>query len=125
MQDEFEERKVEMTKLRFIENAERKKYIEELEYNESITLLKLRLNMLETKCNYKGNYKESQKCHFCNDDDTTEHLLECPEFEYSRQGIKNEDLDIHNPGEILAKYVRQIVKLREEKGFEMKFGKDE
>ena len=60
-----------------------------------------------------------------NKDDTTEHLLECPEFECSRQGIKNEDLDIHNPGEILAKYVRQIVKFREEKGFEMKFGKDE
>ena len=43
----------------------------------------------------------------------------------SREGIKNEELDIHNPGEILAKYVRRIIKLREEKGFQIKFGKDE
>ena len=39
-----------------IEIKERNKYIEELEYNESITLLKLRLNMVETKCNYKRNF---------------------------------------------------------------------
>ena len=125
IQKEFEERKEEMTKLRFVENVERKKYIEELEYSESITLLRLRLNMIETKCNYKGNFVGNQKCHFCSSEDTTEHLLECPEFEWSREGIKNEELDIHNPGEILAKYVRRIIKLREEKGFQIKFGKDE
>ena len=69
-----------MTKSRFIENVERKKYVEELDYNEIITFLKLRLNMVETKCSYKRNFLGKKKCYFCNNNDKTEHLLECPDL---------------------------------------------
>ena len=111
-----------MTKLRFVENVERNKYIEELDYEDSITILKLRLNMIETKCNYKeGNLN----CAICKQtEDKTEHLFDCPEFEMSRRGIKIEDLDIHNPSELLAKYVRRMIEFRKEKGFQIKFGRD-
>ena len=121
---DFQDKKDEMTKLRFIENVGRKTYIEELDYEDSITILKLRLNMIETKCNYKGNFVGNLNCAMCkNVEDTTEHLLECPEFELSRRGIKIEDLDIHNPSETLAKYVRCMIEFRKEKGFQIKFGK--
>ena len=113
-----------MTKLRFIENVGRKTYIEELDSEDSITILKLRLNMIETKCNYNRNFVGNLNCAMCkNVEDKTEHLLECPEFELSRRGIKIEDLDIHNPSETLAKYVRCMIEFRKEKGFQIKFGK--
>ena len=36
------------------------------------------MNMIETKCNYKGQYKNNLKCEMCfEEDDTTEHLLLC------------------------------------------------
>ena len=125
IESEFQKKKTTMTKLRFIESTERKKYLEELDYEDSITMLKLRLNMVETKCNYKGNFKENQKCHFCDDLDKTEHLMECAEFDWSREGIKTQELNFQNPCETLAKYVRMTIKLREDKGFKIKFGNEE
>ena len=123
IKNNFQEKKKEMTKLRFVENVERKKYIEELDYEDSITILKLRLNMIETKCNYKGNFVGNLNCAICKQtEDKTEHLFDCPEFEMSRRGIKIEDLDIHNPSELLAKYVRRMIEFRKEKGFQIKFG---
>ena len=39
--------------------------------------MKLRLNMLELKCNYKGK-ENNEICDLCGDEnDTTEHLFEC------------------------------------------------
>ena len=126
IQNDFQKTRTEMSKLRFIENMEKKEYLGEVEYTDCITIIKIRLNMIETKCNFKGNFGGNLKCHICkNSDDTTEHLLECPEFEWTREGLKKEDLDILNPCETLAKYVRYIIKLREEKGFKIKFGKEE
>ena len=125
IESDFQNKKNEMTKLRFIENTERKKYLEEMDYEDSITLLRIRLNMVETKCNYKGNFLENQKCHFCEELDKTEHLLECAEFGWFRNGIKNDDLDVHNPTETLAKYIKIMIKLREDRGFKIKFGNEE
>ena len=47
-----------MTKLRFVEEFGKKKYLEELDYKDSITTLKTRLNMIEKKYNYKGNSRK-------------------------------------------------------------------
>ena len=70
--------KEEKTKLRFISNFEQEKYLEELQFNESIEMIKIRLNMIETKCNYKGKFKNDLMCEVCKEDiDTTEHILEC------------------------------------------------
>ena len=46
----------EKTKLRFLNDYSLKPYIKNLEFKECITIIKLRLNMIETKCNFKGNY---------------------------------------------------------------------
>ena len=125
IQNDFQKTRTEKTKLRFIENVGKKEYIEKVEYTDCITIIKIRLNMIETKCNFKGNFRGDIKCHICKgSDDTTEHLLECPEFEWTREGFKKEDLDILNPCETLAKYVRHNIKLREENGSKIEFGKE-
>ena len=64
------------TKLRFIKDASLKNYIKELEFSEAVLMMEIRLNMVETKCNYK-NDKANLKCNICNQEDTTEHLLQC------------------------------------------------
>ena len=43
-----------------------------------INIMKLRLNMIDVKCNYKGKYKNDLICPVCKiENDTTEHLFEC------------------------------------------------
>ena len=38
--------------------------------------MSIRLNMVDTKCNYKGMYNDTA-CVVCGEEETTEHLLEC------------------------------------------------
>ena len=48
-----------------------------IDLNTAKSIMKLRLNMLELKCNYKGK-KNNEICDLCGDkNDTTEHLFEC------------------------------------------------
>ena len=56
------------TKLRFVNNFTQEQYLEELEFQDSIKMIKIRLNMIEVKCNYKTmpiiknvNYARSKK----------------------------------------------------------------
>ena len=58
-------------------NWTKKKYLTELEAKEANSIINLRLNMINVKENYK-NSEINTKCEFCESDDTTEHLLECP-----------------------------------------------
>ena len=121
----FQESKQEMTKLRFIEEFGKKKYLEELDYKDSITVLKTRLNMIETKGNYRGKFSENLLCQICkNDRDTTEHLFVCQSF-HERLYMRSEDMDLKNPTENLAKFVRCMIKRREDLGFSIKFGAEE
>ena len=74
-----EEAKVK-TKLRFCSDFKRKQYVNVLGYNEAKSMLKLKLNMTELKSNYKGQ-KSDQKCNLCKtNNDTTEHLFQCPKI---------------------------------------------
>ena len=70
------------TKLRFLEKFSLKQYIEKIEFKDCINKMKLRLNMIETKCNFKGKYLKNQTCEICNENlDTTEHLFECKKMD--------------------------------------------
>ena len=53
------------TKLRFVNNFTQEQYLEELEFQDSIKMIKIRLNMIEVKCNYKTNYANNKKCELC------------------------------------------------------------
>ena len=80
-------------------------------------ILKLRLNMFELKCNYKG-VRRSETCDLCKKaKDTTEHLFECkkikkvvknvPKFE-SLDKIDEEDACME-----LGKFLDEVCTLRE------------
>ena len=58
----------------------RKKYLDETDKGTMRNILRMRLNMIEVKMNYKGKYND-MKCPICKkEDDTMEHLFECEEL---------------------------------------------
>ena len=68
------------TKMRFCGDFKRKQYTMKGDINFEMgkSILKLRLNMLELKSNYKGEHKNSLACDLCKTGiDNTEHLFEC------------------------------------------------
>ena len=70
------------TKLRFCGGFSRKKYIMKGNMSKNFIkgIMKIRLNMLELNCNYKGANR-SETCGLCKGGkDTTEHLFECSEI---------------------------------------------
>ena len=81
-------------KLRFIKGSkfEMKEY---LGCEEASSLLKLKLNMVDLRANYKGKYTESlcRRCGF--HEEYVEHLLDCPRF-YQKPKMKKTCLDTNN-----------------------------
>ena len=83
-------------------------------------MMKIRLNMIETKSNYKGMFK-TEICELCKEtEDTTEHLLECKIT--STEGITTNKEDI-----ILLNYnviddIGKVIKRREKLGYKIKIG---
>ena len=93
-QNEYLKREAkEKTKLRFCNNTQKKKYIEELGYLEAKIIMKLRLNMLELKHNYKNQNRRDEKCNLCQyEDDTTEHLFVCKAIKKTAKNIPGIDI---------------------------------
>ena len=70
----------ESTKLRFTNKGMFKKqdYLNKLTMQEAKQIIRVRLNMIDAKENYKAKYGQDTKCVFCEDsNETTEHLFEC------------------------------------------------
>ena len=88
--------------------------------------MKLRLNMIETKCNFKGKYLKNQTCEICNEHlDTTEHLFECKKMDKLKWQFEKDSLKINAPHKNLASFIKEVIKLRKDKGFYMKFGEED
>ena len=108
--ERIEEKKLDMTKLRFTNGTGRKEYIERLKTKEAIMIMKMRLNMIEVKCNYKSKFT-NLNCELCGKEDTTEHLFECKELERLKEGtIRIEDME--NPTREMAKYIKRVMEFR-------------
>ena len=72
--------KLKTTKLRFIEDTERKDYVKECRMGEVREIMKIRLNMTELKPNFCGKYRD-RICSACEkEDETTEHVIQCQEY---------------------------------------------
>ena len=81
----LEEEGKKMTKLRFAKSFARQNYLDECRMEEVKKIMKLRLNMVELKANFKGKY-ENTMCPACNKaEETTEHVIVCPEYQYITQ----------------------------------------
>ena len=120
LEKEMKEIKQRKKKLRFLNNFNQEKYLNELTFNECIEMIRIRLNMIETKCNYKSLYKNDLKCELCSiENDTTEHLLECSAIEGSVI-VKTED--IIKPSNEIVRQINKIMKRREELGYKIRVG---
>ena len=76
-----------MKKLRFVKTDPgftRKRYMIDMEGDEALKTLKIRLNMIEIYGNYKGDVTMRRMCVHCGEEeDTTEHLISCQVFQNS------------------------------------------
>ena len=116
----------EKTKLRFLNDYSLKPYIKNLEFKECITIIKLRLNMIETKCNFKGNYINNKLCEICQENiDTTEHLFECKKLNNINWQFKKEDIKLEEPSPKLAEFINKAILKRKEMGFQIRFSSTE
>ena len=77
--------------------------------------------MIETKCNYKGNYDENNlNCEICKMElDTTKHLFKCKGLNYIHTQFKNVNLE--EPSSKLAEYTNLLINTRENLGMKIKF----
>ena len=108
------------TKLRFVTNFNQKSYINDLQYQDTITMIKIRMNMIETKCNYKGKFKNKLICDMCEEEsDTTEHILQC-KVTQPTPSIKVEEIMTYNPN--IVTEINRIMKIREERGHKITLG---
>ena len=107
------------TKLRFIKKFGRKKYIEEMDFRDGILMLKVRLNMIEVKCNYKNKYKVNGVCDVCErEDDTTEHMIFGCEKIHPLKGMLD-GRDIEECNKRVPREVREIMDKRKQMGHEL------
>jgi hypothetical protein len=107
------------TKGRFMDGTiERKKYIDGNNVKTTTNIMKIRLNMIEVKCNYKGKYKNDITCPICKSkNDTTEHLFECKKLKEEIQYDKNIDSENIKNDNIyklteLQEYAEKAMKIR-------------
>ena len=74
-EEQFEAKRKDMAKLRFLEISASKTYMKELFNEEARMALIIRLNMFES---FTHNYGHQKKCSLCEEDeDTTEHAFKC------------------------------------------------
>ena len=80
---EYYEEAQKKTKLRFLRNKQfqMEEYVDVCDAETVARIMKIRLNMVECKMNFKGKYEDTQ-CLVCDQQETTEHLLQC---EYYKQ----------------------------------------
>ncbi|MEL6606459.1 MAG: reverse transcriptase domain-containing protein, partial [Cyanobacteria bacterium J06614_10] len=103
----------EMKKLRFLEEWKKQDYLTELNTWQAIMTMKIRLNMLKTKCNYKNKDQENLLCGLCKEkDDTTEHLVECRELgKLSEKKFSAQD--IKSPTKEFINYIEKAMKIKD------------
>ena len=75
---------------------------------ECKNILKIRLNMVNARANYKGTYGGDTKCRACKtEEETTEHLIDCEQYKRLVGCSRNMDVMTENIEELkqLTEYV--------------------
>ena len=112
--------KKEKSKLRYLTNFKQEKYVEQFSFKDAITMLRIRLNMIDAKCNYKGQYKTNLICEVCKEDnDTTEHIFKC---KTSKVKVTSKVEDIINSNHKIIEEVNNVLSNRKKLGYELYIG---
>ena len=86
---EMAEQKSRMKKLRFTNMNGKQEYVEKCKMEQVRKIMKVRLNMTELKANFKGKHNETI-CSACEvEEETTEHVIRCPEYQRLTQHTLN------------------------------------
>ena len=85
----------EKTKCCTIQNGkwERKQYIKKCESNIIKDVMKIRLHMWNTKCNYKRNESDTRSPLCRTEEDTTENIMVCQEENYTYNLLNENEND--------------------------------
>ena len=79
--EEMKQHQENMTKLRFTRNFKRQEYVQTCSMAKVKKIMNLRLNMTELKANFRGKYDDNL-CPACGiEEETTEHVISCPEYQ--------------------------------------------
>ena len=100
------------TKLRFTTTFGRQDYTKECRMEEVKMIMKIRLNMVELKANFRGKYKDNL-CPACKQtEEATEHVIQCPEY----KELLQHTLEINQLQEQMSdvKWVREACKVYEQ-----------
>ena len=90
---EKEEQKTKMKKLRFTNTEGKQNYLDQCKMEQVKKIMKMRLNMTELKGNYKGKYQDTV-CPACEkEEETTEHVIRCPEYQRLTKHTLNKMVD--------------------------------
>ena len=80
VEEEIRQNIKKMKKLRFLQKFEKQEYIRSCKMEEVKKIMKVRLNMVELKANFRGKYEDTT-CPACNEEEeTTEHDIRCREY---------------------------------------------
>lgn len=99
---EMEEQKSKMKKLRFTKTTGRQKYLDVCKREQVRKIMKMRLNMIELKSNFKGKY-DNTICPACEkEEETTEHVIRCKEYQRLTQHtlVEGEEDEFNLPDKI-------------------------
>jgi hypothetical protein len=99
------------------EDCQRKYYIEKMTLSEARILFQHRTKMTKNAGNYKGWGKyqgEGAMCKFCQRFDSSSHIMRCEAFSH----LRGPDVLLENDAH-LVQYLRQALKLREDKEKEL------
>ena len=90
---EKEEQKTKMKKLRFTNTEGKQNYLDQYKMEQVKKIMKMRLNMTELKGNYKGKYQDTV-CPACEkEEETTEQVIRCPEYQRLTKHTLNKMVD--------------------------------
>jgi hypothetical protein len=118
LEQSIQDQSKEKTKLRFCSDFKRKLYTMRgsLKFDNVKCIMKLRLNMLELKTNYKGVNK-NETCDLCKmENDTTEHLFECKKVKESIKNVPKIEIlkkDEENSYCELSTFLEEVCKLKQ------------
>ena len=96
IEKEFQDETEKKTKLRFQRGKpfQKEEYVKNCHAELVERIMKIRLNMVECKSNFKGKYSDTT-CLVCDREETTEHLFECEHYrQYTGPHSELEKMDI-------------------------------
>ena len=109
----------EKTKYRFCTQRGKKEYLEKVGFTEARLMMKVRLNMIEVRSNYKNQYQDL-RCSLCKvETDSTEHIFECKSIAMNGEYSMAKEIIYSEEGKVTRESIQYLKKVMELKGIDI------